>query len=132
MDVIMRMHAILPIWHTHRGKDKKQVQLALNMYFDKLMWMVTSTHFEISIDTMHEYVTGTATLKKMMRMLSDELDRGAILVYPDTTGERAWFQKDDTIERTDTITDGQAWNQFTTIDHHNDVKALVLPQRSRF
>ena len=85
----MRMHAILPIWHTHRGKDKKQVQLALNMYFDKLMWMVTSTHFEISIDTMHEYVTGTATLKKMMRMLSDELDRGAILVYPDTTGERA-------------------------------------------
>ena len=53
MDVIERTHAIPPIWYTHWGEDKKQVCLELNLYFDKLMCMVTSTQMEISIDTMH-------------------------------------------------------------------------------
>ena len=60
MHVIVCMHAILPIWHTHRGKDKKQVWLELNMYFDKFMCMVTQKHLEISRNTMHQYVVGIA------------------------------------------------------------------------
>ena len=31
MHVILSMHAIPPIQHTHRGKYKKQVRLKLNM-----------------------------------------------------------------------------------------------------
>lgn len=43
MDVIVCMHVIRPIWHTHQSEDKKQAWLELNMYFDKLMCMVTNT-----------------------------------------------------------------------------------------
>lgn len=53
MDVIVHMHAITVMRHTYRGKDKKQVSLEMNMYFDKLMCTVISTHSEIIIDTMH-------------------------------------------------------------------------------
>jgi len=74
------------------------------MYFDKLMCIVTYTHLEISIDTMHQYVAGSATLKTMMHVLSNELDRGAKSVYPDATEPRVLFQQDVTIEHADTIT----------------------------
>jgi len=95
------------------------------MYFDNLMCMVTNTHLEIDTDAMHQYVASLATFKAMVCMLSNELDRGAISVYPDAMEARVHFQRDVTIEHTDTITDDQAWHQFATIDHHNDVKELV-------
>jgi hypothetical protein len=76
MHVIVCMHAIQPIQHTHQGEDKKQVQLELNMYFDKLM-CITHTHLKISTDTMHQCVSGSAAPKKTMCMLADELDEGA-------------------------------------------------------
>jgi len=79
------------------------------MYFDKLMRMVTSTLLEINIDIMHQYVAGPTALKTMVCMLSDELDRGARAVYPDTTEVRVFFQQHSTIERMDTITGDQAW-----------------------
>ena len=69
MHAIMHTHVIPPIWHTNRGEDKKQAQLVLNMYFNKLMCMVTKTHLEIRTDTMHQYVAGPTTLKTMMCML---------------------------------------------------------------
>ena len=78
------------------------------MYFDKLLCMVTSTHLEISIDTTHQYVAGPTALKTMMRMLSDELDRGAISVYPDAMEARLHFQEDVTIEHMNIITDDQS------------------------
>ena len=56
-------------WHTHRGKDKNQVQLELKTYFDKLMHIFPSTHWKISADTMHQYVFDLATLKTMMCVL---------------------------------------------------------------
>lgn len=99
MHVIVCMHAIPPIWHTHLGEDKKQVRLELNMYFDKLMWMVTNTHLEITTEIMHQYVAGLDTLKTLMCMLSKELDRGAISVFSDTKEARVRFQWDVTIER---------------------------------
>lgn len=66
----------------------------------------------------------------MMHMLSDELDIGAILVYPDAMEARVRFQWDVTFERTDTITDDQASHQFSTINHREDVEELVFPQLS--
>lgn len=71
------MHVIQPIEHTHQGKDKKQVQQGLNMYFGKLMCMITNTHLKISMDTLHQCVSNLAAPKKTMRMIVDELDEGA-------------------------------------------------------
>ena len=93
MHVIVRTHEIPPIWHTHRGKDKKQVQLDLNMYFNKLMRTTTSTCLEINADTMHQHVVGPVVTKNTMHMLLDELDGGAISVYPDATEARFRFSK---------------------------------------
>jgi len=60
-------------------------------------------------------------------MLSDELEKGVKLVYPDATEARVRFQRDVTIEYTNTIVDYQAWHQFTTINHREDVEELVFP-----
>lgn len=93
MHFIVRTHVIPPIWQTHRGEDKKQVPLELNMYLDKLMHTTTSTCLEINIDTMHQHVSGPVTPRMTMDMLSDELDEGAILVYPDAMEARVRFNK---------------------------------------
>lgn len=84
----------------------------------------------VSAGTMHQYVVGLATLKTMMCVLSDELDRGSRVVYLDVMEARVRFQKDFTIEYTDTIADYQAWNQFANVDHHEDVEEMVFPQLS--
>ncbi len=63
------------------------------MYFNKLMHMVTRTHMDISTDTMHQYVVGSVAAKKIICMLSDELDREAISVYPDAMEARVRFSK---------------------------------------
>ena len=77
MHVIERMHAIQPIQQTHQGKDKKKVQLGLNMHFGKLMHMTTNTHLKIGMDTMHQCVASSTVPKNTMCMLVDELDEGA-------------------------------------------------------
>ena len=97
------------------------------MCFYQLMRIATSADLQMSKDIIHQYVVGPATLKTMMCMLSSELDRGAISVYPDATEARVRFQQDVTIQRTDTITDDQAWHQFATVDHHKDVEELLFP-----
>jgi len=91
------------------------------------MCIATSVDLAISVDIMHEYVAGPITLKAMMCMLSNELDREAKVVYLDVTKARVRFQKDVTTEYTDTIVDYQIWHQLTTIDHHEDVEELVFP-----
>jgi len=103
----------------------------MDSYFDELMRIATSTDLAISADTMHQYVASIATLKTMMCMLSDELDRGSKVVYLYATKARVRLRKDVTIEYTDTIADYQAWHQFITIDHHEDVKGLIFLQFSR-
>ena len=70
---------------------KAQVQLELDSYFDKLMHIATSPYMSIIVDTMHKYFVGPTTLKTKMRMLSDELDRGAQAVYPDAMEARVRF-----------------------------------------
>ena len=127
MDVIMHMHVIPSISTLTEVKTKNQVQLDLDMYFDQLMLIVMSADLQMSADTMHEYVFISAALNTMMHMLSDKLDRGAKSVYPDAMEARVHFQQDVTFEHADTIMDYQAWHQFATIDHREDVEELVFP-----
>lgn len=101
--------------HTHQGKDKKKVWLKLKMHFNKSMCMITGTHLKINTDTMHQYVSGLAALKTMMHILSNELDRGSILVYSNETEVRVFFQKDVTIECMNTIMDDQI---LASVHHH--------------
>jgi len=86
------------------------------------MHIATIPDLPISVDIMHKYAASLDALKTMMRMLSDELDRGAQVVYPDAMEVRSWFQTDVTVEHTDTIRDYQSWHQYVTVDQHEDVK----------
>lgn len=63
MHVIIHTHDIPPIRHTHQGKDKKQVQLELNMYSNKLMHIATDTCLESSVETMHQHVVSPIALE---------------------------------------------------------------------
>ena len=94
------------------------------------MHITTISDLVINADNVHQYVFGLATLKTMMHMLSDELDRGTRVVYLNAMDARVRFQKDVTLEYIDTIMDYWAWHQFATIDHCEDVKELVFPQFS--
>ena len=69
-----------------------------------------------------------AALKTMMHILFNKLDKGAKSLYPDATKARVRFHKDVTTEYEDTINDYQAWHEFATINHQEDVKELVFPQ----
>jgi len=69
MDVVVRIHAIPSIGNLTQVKTKEMVLLELDSYFDELMHVATSPDFPISEDTMHKYVVGPATLKRMMHML---------------------------------------------------------------
>jgi len=51
--------------------------MELKSYFDRLMRITTSADLVINAETLHQYVASLTTLKTMMRMLSDDLDRGA-------------------------------------------------------
>lgn len=88
------------------------------------MHIATIADLVISADTMHQYVVGTDALKTIMCMLSNELDRGAKSVYSDATEARDFFQKYVSTE----YMDYQAWHQFTTVYHREDVEELVFPQ----
>jgi len=100
------------------------------MYFEHVMHLATNAHLEINTDTMHQYVDGLAALKTMMHMLTNELDRDPKIVYLDAIEARVLFQKDISTDYTYTIMDYQAWHQFTTVNHHEDVEGLVFPQLS--
>jgi len=95
------------------------------------MHIATNLDLTISVDTMHKYVAGLATLKTMMCMLSEELDIGARAVYPDAMEARVKFYKDVTLEYMDTIADYRSWHSCTTIDHHEDVEELDFPLLSK-
>ena len=88
------------------------------------MCIATNPDLNIHADIMHKYVVGPDTLKTMMRMLSDELDKGARAVYLDAMEARFRFQTDVTVEYIDTIKDYQSWHQYVTVDQHEDVKQL--------
>ena len=118
MDVVVHTHAIPSIGNLTQVKIKEHVSLELDSYFDELMCRATSPNLLISVETMHKYVAGLAALKRMMHMLLDKLDRGARAVYLDAMEARFRFQKDVTLDYTDT---------FDTVDHREDVEELDFP-----
>jgi len=73
---------------------------------------------------MHKYVVGLATLKIMMHMIANELDRGAREVYPDAMEAKVRLQTYVTVEHLKTIRDYRAWHQYVTLDKHEDVEQL--------
>ena len=80
------------------------------------MRIATSLDLPISADIMHKYVVCLAALKVMMHMLTNELDRGARVVYPDAMEARVRLQKAVTLEHTDTSADYKSWHQYVTVD----------------
>ena len=62
----------------------------------------------------------------MMCMLSDELDKGARVVYVDAIEARVRFQIYVTVEHKDTIKDYQYWHHYATVDQHEDVEELYF------
>jgi len=130
MDVIVRAHAIPSIGALTEAKAKNQVQMELDMYFEQLMRIAPSADLQMSADTMHQYVVGPDALKTMKRMLYDKLDKGAKSLYPNATEARVRFHKNVTTEYANTITNYQAWHQFATTIHQEDVDELVFPQLS--
>lgn len=110
MDVVVHAHLIPSIGTLTQVKIKAQVRLELDLYFDKLMHIATSPDLLISADIMHKYVVGLTALKTMMQILSNELDRGARVVYSDAMEARVRFQKYVTLEYMDTIADYRSWH----------------------
>lgn len=55
------------------------------------MHITTSLDLPIKADTMQKYVASLTALKTMMRMISDELDRGDRAVNLDAMEERVRF-----------------------------------------
>ena len=124
MEVVVHIHTIPSLGTLTQVKTKKQVQQNLDSYFDELMCITTNQDLPVSTNTMHKYLRGLATLRTMMHMLSDELDRGAQVVYPDAMEARLRFQTDVTAEHMDTIRCYQSWHQYVIVDQHEDVKQL--------
>lgn len=91
MDVVVHTHEIPSLGTLTQVNTKKQVQLELDSYFNELMCISTSPNLPISANTMHKYVVGPATLKTMMRMISDELERGYQVVYPNAMEAKVRF-----------------------------------------
>ena len=118
----MHTHAIPPLGKLTQVKTKKQVQQELELYFDELMCIATSLDLPNSENIMCKYVAGSATLKTVMRMLTDELERGAREMYPDAMEARFRFQTSVTTKHTDTLKDYQSWQQYVTVDQHEDVE----------
>ena len=124
MGVMVHTHVISSLGTLTQTKTKKQVRLELNSYFYELMHITTSPNLPISAYIMNKYVASPATLKTMMCMLSEELDKGAWVVYLDFMEVKVRFQTDITMEHMDTIRDYRAWHQYVTIDQHEDVEKL--------
>ena len=88
MNAFVNAHVIQSIGTLTEAKTKAQVWLGLHSYFDELMCIATSADLAISANTMHQYAISPVALKTMMHMLSYDLDRGPILVYPDAMEAR--------------------------------------------
>jgi len=110
MDVFVHADAIPSIGTLTQVKTKAQVQLDLGSSFNELRRIATSPDLLISANTMHKYVAGPAALKTMMHILSNELDRGAQVVYPEAMDARVRSLKYISLEYMDTITHYRAWH----------------------
>lgn len=88
------------------------------------MLISTCLDLAMSADITHKYVGSPTTMKTMMHMLSNDLDRGTREVYPDAMDSRVKSQMDVSTKHTDTIKDYRSWHQYVTIAGHEDVDDL--------
>lgn len=87
----MHTHVIPSLSTITREKTKNQVQQDLDSYFKEFMHISTGLDLPISVDVMCKYVASLTTLKKMLFIISNELDRGAQVMYPDAMEARFRF-----------------------------------------
>lgn len=76
LDVIVRTQRIPSIRILTQAMRKNQVMLEVDRYIKQLMREATSDYLQLSVENMQKYLGGPATLKTMLCMLQDELDRG--------------------------------------------------------
>lgn len=129
-DVIVRTHRFPSIITLTQAMKKNQFLLEVNNYIEQLMWEATINDLQWSAENMQKYIGGPNTLKTMLGMLQDELDRGSWTIYPESMEVIVCFEKDITKQYGGTIAQYQAWYQFITEAHKADVVDLVFPQDS--
>lgn len=92
--------------------------------------MTTSADLQVNANNMQMYIVNLALLRTKLHMLQDKLDQGYISVYSEAMEARVCFQEDIIKEYADTIAYYQAWHQFVTKDHKEDVDEMLFPQSS--
>ena len=93
LDVIVQTHKIPSIRTLTQAMRKNQVMLDVNKYIEQLMRKTTSDDLQLSAKNMQRYISGPATLKTVLHMLQDELDRGFMTIYPESMEARVCFDK---------------------------------------
>lgn len=88
---MVRKYGTLSVGTLTKAKEKNQIRLDLNAYFDPLMLMATSTDLHVSVDNMQMYIVGLTLLKTKLCILHDELDRGSKSVYLEAMEARVCF-----------------------------------------
>lgn len=77
---------------------------------------------------MQRYISGPSTLRTVLCLLQDGLDRGFKTIYAKAMEERVPFDKDVIKEYEDTIEHYKACYPCVTENHHKKVTELVFPQ----
>ena len=77
---------------------------------------------------MQRYISGLTTIKTMLHMLQDELDKDFRTISPEAMEESVFFDKDVIKQYGDIIEQYQASYQFVNEDHCKEVTELVFPQ----
>lgn len=83
--------------------SKNKFMPDVDNYIEHLMHVATSDDLQLSVENMQRYISGLATIKKMLCMLQDELDKDFRTIYPESMKARVRFDKDVIKQYGDTI-----------------------------
>jgi len=76
-----------------KAKHKNQVWLEIGRYMDQLRQDGTNDDLDLSEKNMQKYIGGPITIKTMLHMLQDELEKGSKTIYPEVMEEIFCYQK---------------------------------------
>ena len=93
LDVIVRTHNIPSIRTLTQAMRKNQVMLEVKGYIEQLMCKATNDDLKLSTENMQKYIGGPTTLRIVLRVLQDELDRGFRTIYLEAMEARVCFSK---------------------------------------
>jgi len=91
LHVIVRTHKIPSIGSLAQAIKKNQVLLEVDKYMEQLMRKATNNDLQLSAENMQKYISGPTTLRKMFRILQDELDKGSITICLEVKEPRIHF-----------------------------------------